>query len=200
MKKAWVLSYPLSAQQRLWSDWADAQADLSLRLAHSHFVVFSWGGSYINSFLFYFQRVSVFVSVLTLTTISVERYLAICRPLTYRRTKFKTRIALAVIWCVAMVTPIQEFFTIDLRHDEHVRESLRPLLSSCGPVNEKVELEFTLFLIVAFYLLPLCVMTFTYASIARCLWTSTSDDSAVSESKLACTDTILISQTSKSIR
>ena len=31
MKKAWVLSYPLSAQQRLWSDWADAQSDLSLR-------------------------------------------------------------------------------------------------------------------------------------------------------------------------
>ena len=33
MKKAWVLSYPLSAQRRLWSDWADAQADLSLRWA-----------------------------------------------------------------------------------------------------------------------------------------------------------------------
>ena len=40
MKKAWVLSYPLSAQRRLWSDWADAQADLSLRWAHSHFVRF----------------------------------------------------------------------------------------------------------------------------------------------------------------
>ena len=40
MKKAWVLSYPLSVQQRLWSDWADAQADLSLRRAHSHFVGF----------------------------------------------------------------------------------------------------------------------------------------------------------------
>ena len=38
MKKAWVLSYPLSAQRRLWSDWADVQADLSLRWAHSHFV------------------------------------------------------------------------------------------------------------------------------------------------------------------
>ena len=36
-KKAWVLSYPLSAQRRLWSDWTDAQADLSLRWAHSHF-------------------------------------------------------------------------------------------------------------------------------------------------------------------
>ena len=37
-KKAWVLSFPLSAQRRLWSDWADAQADLSLCWAHSHFV------------------------------------------------------------------------------------------------------------------------------------------------------------------
>ena len=44
MKKAWVISYPLSAQWRLWSDWADAQTDPSLRWAHTHFVgfVMSW--------------------------------------------------------------------------------------------------------------------------------------------------------------
>ena len=35
MKKAWVLSYPLSAQQRPWSDWVDAQADLSLLGVHT---------------------------------------------------------------------------------------------------------------------------------------------------------------------
>ena len=40
MKKAWVLSYKLSAQRRLWSDWAVAQADLSLRWAQTHFVSF----------------------------------------------------------------------------------------------------------------------------------------------------------------
>ena len=40
MKKPWVLNYPLSAQRRLWSDWADAQADLNLRWAHTHFVGF----------------------------------------------------------------------------------------------------------------------------------------------------------------
>ena len=38
MKKPWVLSYPLSAQWRLWSDWAHVQADPSLRWAHCHFV------------------------------------------------------------------------------------------------------------------------------------------------------------------
>ena len=37
MKKPWVLNHPLSAQQRFWSDWADAQTDLSLRWAHSSF-------------------------------------------------------------------------------------------------------------------------------------------------------------------
>ena len=40
MKKHWVLSCPWSALRRLWSDWADAQADLSLRWAHSHFLGF----------------------------------------------------------------------------------------------------------------------------------------------------------------
>ena len=39
-KKAWVLSYALMARWRLWSDWADAQADLSLRWAHRSFCWF----------------------------------------------------------------------------------------------------------------------------------------------------------------
>ena len=39
-KKPWVPSYPLSAQRRLWSDWVNAQADLSLRWADSHIVGF----------------------------------------------------------------------------------------------------------------------------------------------------------------
>ena len=38
MKKGWTLSYPLSAQQRFWSDWVDA--DPSLFWAHSQFVGF----------------------------------------------------------------------------------------------------------------------------------------------------------------
>ena len=40
IKKPWVLNYPLSAQRRLSSVWADAEADLSLRWAHTHFVGF----------------------------------------------------------------------------------------------------------------------------------------------------------------
>ena len=51
MKKPWVLSYPLSAQRRLWSDWVDAQADQSLRWAHTYFVgfVMSWFMCFIST-------------------------------------------------------------------------------------------------------------------------------------------------------
>ena len=40
VKKAWVLSYPLSTLQRLWSDCADAQADLILCWVHLPFCWF----------------------------------------------------------------------------------------------------------------------------------------------------------------
>ena len=47
MKKYWVVRYPLSALRRLWSDWADAQADLESSLgAHAILLVLSWGCSY----------------------------------------------------------------------------------------------------------------------------------------------------------
>ena len=40
MKKHGVLGYPSVAQRRLWSDWADAQADLSLCWVHKWFCWF----------------------------------------------------------------------------------------------------------------------------------------------------------------
>ena len=58
MKKAWVLSYPLSAQRRLWSDWADAQADLSLRWVQMPFCWFCHGAAQIHLH----SRVSINVS------------------------------------------------------------------------------------------------------------------------------------------
>ena len=45
VKKYWVLSYPMSAQRSLWSDWEDAQADLSLLGAQVSLLVLSCCGS-----------------------------------------------------------------------------------------------------------------------------------------------------------
>ena len=52
-KKAWILSYPLSAQRRLCSDWAGAQAGLSLRWAHRSLCWFCHEAALLFFFFFW---------------------------------------------------------------------------------------------------------------------------------------------------
>ena len=47
MKKSWVLNYPLSPQRRLWSDWVDAQADVSLRWAYRSLCWFCYAVAFL---------------------------------------------------------------------------------------------------------------------------------------------------------
>ena len=47
-EKSVALSYPVSAQWRLWWDWVDAQADLSLRWAHRSFCWFCQAVTQLN--------------------------------------------------------------------------------------------------------------------------------------------------------
>ena len=49
MKKAWIISYPLSAQRRLWSDWADAQADLSVHWVLRSFCWFCYEAAHLSN-------------------------------------------------------------------------------------------------------------------------------------------------------
>ena len=54
-----------------WSDWVDAQADLSLRWAHT-LLVLSWGGSVMFKYRYYFTRQqNLFISY----TIDIPPYL-----------------------------------------------------------------------------------------------------------------------------
>ena len=71
MKKAWILSYLLSAQQRLWSDWADAQADLMIW-------VFAGTGCFVGFVMLRLKCSVKAVDILTffdiLTSKSIERF------------------------------------------------------------------------------------------------------------------------------
>ncbi|XP_052778044.1 orexin/Hypocretin receptor type 1-like [Mya arenaria] len=129
----------------------------------------------------YLQRVSVFVSVLTLTSISVERYLAICHPLRYHGSYFKTKPIIAVIWIVSLATPSVDFYNMILVHDSEIPESLRPWLTVCGPRDENIEMEFNMFLVVVFFFIPLVIMSYTYGKIAVCIWSSTSRHNTMSQ-------------------
>ena len=72
MKKAWVLRYPLSAQRRLWSAWADAQDDLSLRWAQMPFCWFVTMRLMCVPFKSYLMKNINTVSIFTTDHCSVE--------------------------------------------------------------------------------------------------------------------------------
>lgn len=55
-------------------------------------------------FLFFFQTVSVTVSVMTLTSISIDRWYAICHPLKFKSTTSRARTAIIIIWIVGLAS------------------------------------------------------------------------------------------------
>ena len=60
LKQNWVLNYPLSAQRRLCSDLADAQADLSFRWAQKSFCWFCHEvAQNVSSSSLYMQRIYI---------------------------------------------------------------------------------------------------------------------------------------------
>ena len=129
---------------------------------------------------FYFQKVSILVSVMTLTAISMERYMAICHPLTFKVSKHKTMLAIVMIWAVAMGTAVPDLFNLNIYPDDMVPPGATIWLTTCRPNNHEQEFYYQIFLTAFFYFLPTIVIGFAYFKIARCLWSSVRGGAAMS--------------------
>ena len=112
-KKAWVLSYPLNAQRRLWSDWADAQAELSLRCAYSHFVGFvmsrltcsddpqqkQHSGTVSNDLLWDFNRFYEYPNLAALASVVGSKCGGVCRGAFKKVWCFQKASCVRKTWC-----------------------------------------------------------------------------------------------------
>lgn len=112
------------------------------------------------------------VSVLTLTTIGIERYLGICHPMSDFLPRIKTRVALSVIWIVAMVTAAPDVYYMTVVPDDVIPPTVN-LLKSCRPSDNMAETAQQLVIFFVFFIIPLAIMGFAYTSIFLCLWRST---------------------------
>lgn len=116
------------------------------------------------------QAVSVLVSAYTLLAISIDRYMAIMRPLKPRMGKTAAKMVVAGVWggAIATATPIyvvsklerpaewHKYCQLDICHEEwdHVEQSER----------------YTCALLVLQFVLPLSALVCTYARIAHVVW------------------------------
>ncbi|XP_070194142.1 orexin receptor type 2-like [Littorina saxatilis] len=113
----------------------------------------------------YVQKVSVFVSVLTLTAISIERWMAICQPFMFRQTTVRARRIIGVVWLISLSCAVPDLVGMTLHAMPH------GLMCQPSWSHEAEELHILL-IFVFFYLVPLVIMTFTYVRVALCLWRS----------------------------
>ena len=107
---------------------------------------------------------TIAVSVMTLCAISVERWYAICHPLQFHSTVQRARIIVTAIWCIAVFVAIPEIVSAVVvypRNDTSIGPICYP-----GLMTEDQIRTFQIFLMVVFYFVPLCLMGYTYTSIA----------------------------------
>ncbi|XP_063446727.1 substance-P receptor-like [Mytilus trossulus] len=116
---------------------------------------------------------SVNVSVLTLTLIAIDRYMAVIHPL---HAGFRKRVAvvvLLVIWLISTLSalPVALYFTIqNMFRIKDIEERKRCVVK--WP-SENVRTLYCSYLILLQYLVPLSVITFSYVRITCRIWGST---------------------------
>ena len=120
-----------------------------------------------------FQDVSIYVSVQTLAATSVERWSAICHPLTFQEKTPRRAIAIILcIWLVSMCAAAPNMVSLTLHWE--FRPELTDWLVSCSPGwSSSNELRYQIVKMIVFYVIPVCFMGVTYTRIAICLWEST---------------------------
>ncbi|XP_017492807.1 PREDICTED: pyroglutamylated RFamide peptide receptor-like [Rhagoletis zephyria] len=162
-------------------------------------VTYTWTlGDLTCRLLHYVQNVSVFCSVLTLTTMSVERYWAILHPVECRTTFSMHHIQkiIIVIWVAALILAAPTFFIfvqIPIGAVEYgfkqpywycVKKSRDQAMwmAMDGESAERWELLrrlYELYMFVLILVLPVLIMTFTYCRICTHLWSIISRRTAI---------------------
>lgn len=116
----------------------------------------------------FLQSLSICVSVLTLCSISIERWYAIIHPLRFHSTVGRARAIIIIIWVLSSAVALPELIvsTVEPGHPDTV------LLSTCKPSlwDEKDQVIYQIFMMVAMYFVPLCLMAVAYIQIALVLW------------------------------
>lgn len=120
----------------------------------------------------YAQAVSVFISAYTLVAISFDRYIAILYPLRPRMTKFQAKLIIAVVWLVALLTPLPTAIMSKLEQPQDWIDMNLTDRYTCTEAWESnsQRYHYSMALMVLQYFFPLAVLIYTYTRIAIVVW------------------------------
>ncbi|XP_050402816.1 allatostatin-A receptor [Patella vulgata] len=134
------------------------------------FFAFTWGfGEFLCKFVHYMQNVSMICSVMTLTAMSVEKFIAIKYPLQAKSvcTMRNTQIIVCIIWLVSFIMAIPIVFGRIHKEVGFVRKAYW-CIQEWSKQSYAIAYEMYMFFIL--FLLPVGVMTVTYMFICVEIW------------------------------
>ncbi|KAM4696138.1 growth hormone secretagogue receptor type 1-like [Rhinophrynus dorsalis] len=131
-------------------------------------------GDFICKFLVYLSETCTYCTILHITTVSVERYLAICFPLKAKImiTKRRVKIVIVSLWIFASLTagPILFLFGV-----EHPPGSQPEETRECKCIEQSAQnglLHIMTWVSTIYFFIPVFFLIFLYGLICRKLWRS----------------------------
>lgn len=134
------------------------------------FFTFTWElGEFVCKLAYYMQNVSMICSVLTLTALCLERYMAILHPLQskYLCTISHARIIIIIVWILSFILALPI-----LKGRKHLEVGLTRKAYWCIKEwdNTLYSIIYELYMLVILFIFPIGVMIVAYASIGYELW------------------------------
>ncbi|XP_077164436.1 growth hormone secretagogue receptor type 1-like [Paroedura picta] len=129
-------------------------------------------GNFLCKFNIYLSETCMYCTILHITTLSIERYFAICFPLKAKAAITKRRVKglILLIWFCSSVTAIPIWFLFGL---EHRNGSLPEVTNECKCIERLARsglLETMTWLSTLYFFLPVFCLGLLYGLICRKLW------------------------------
>ncbi|XP_075180983.1 growth hormone secretagogue receptor type 1-like [Anomaloglossus baeobatrachus] len=129
-------------------------------------------GNFICKFLFYLSETCTYCTILHITTVSVERYLAICYPFKAKImiTKKRVKIIIIFLWILAFITagPVWFLFGVEHRNGTQPEETKQCTYMEHAAKNGL--LRVMTWVSTIYFLIPVFFLTLLYGLICRKLW------------------------------
>uniref|UniRef100_K7FHL0 G-protein coupled receptors family 1 profile domain-containing protein n=1 Tax=Pelodiscus sinensis TaxID=13735 RepID=K7FHL0_PELSI len=131
-------------------------------------------GDFLCKFLFYLSETCTYCTILHITTLSVERYFAICFPLKAKTTITKCRVKGVIlslwVWALLTASPVLFLFGVEHRNGSRSDEA-----KECNYIEHTARtglLETMTWLSTIYFFLPVLCLTLLYGLICGKLWRS----------------------------
>ncbi|XP_075041971.1 growth hormone secretagogue receptor type 1-like [Mixophyes fleayi] len=129
-------------------------------------------GNFACKFLVYLSETCTYCTILHITTVSVERYLAICFPLKAKImiTKKRVRVIIIFLWILSSVTAGPSLFLFGVEHRPGTQPEDTMECKYMESADQNGLLRVMMWVSTVYFFIPVFFLTLLYGLICRKLW------------------------------